>query len=375
MRVLILVDEFFASRERSMLARLEIGLADEGVRVIHAVPDSDLNRPQVGAMGGVFRSMVPYSRRVLSVTRGLAARRIVRNLALIDDADEPDPIDVVHVFGGSVWELGRRLAGALDAGLALEVWRAGLVQRAVRGPQRSGGNRPVFLAPDTAIESALRTGGVSVRPTYWGVHASEPPREVVPPGRAPSAMFIGSGRQTKPFQSAFEGVASSFQRNGDGLIFVDALAARRAGIWKIAERLGVLNRLSLIEELESRRDLLLQGDFLIQPESAGEHKSVVLDAMSNGMLVIAAADRFISCLIDGRTANLVPVPAAASGGDAWSAMIDRLLARPADRRAIAASAHQFIRSNRLASAHIRAVLDAYMWMTASEAIPFPSETA
>jgi len=370
MRVLILVDEFFASRERSMLARLEIGLADEGVRVIHAVPDSELNRPN---MLGVFRSMVPYSRRVLTVTRGLAARRIVRDLAKLDDAEKPEPIDIVHVFGGSVWALADRLAAALGAVCALEVWRSGLVDKAVRmsthATKRSATGRSgaVFFAPDSAIEGALQRGSVSVRPTYWGVHASDPPRDVALPGRAPSAMFIGSGRRVKQFQAAFEGIASAFQRNGDGLIFVDALAARRAGIWPIAERLGVLDRLSLIEELESRRDLLLQGDFLVQPEPAGEHKSVVLDAMSSGMLVVSAPDRFVSSLIDSRTASLVTDPSPA----AWGATIDRLLARPQERHAVAASAHQYIRTQRPASAHIRAVLDAYAWMSAAGSLPFP----
>ncbi len=38
MRILIIADESFASRERAMLSRLEVGLADEGVRVVHVIP-------------------------------------------------------------------------------------------------------------------------------------------------------------------------------------------------------------------------------------------------------------------------------------------------------------------------------------------------
>src|SRR5258705_7504763 len=40
MRVVILTDAGFARREHSLVSRLEIGLADGGVRVIHALPAS-----------------------------------------------------------------------------------------------------------------------------------------------------------------------------------------------------------------------------------------------------------------------------------------------------------------------------------------------
>ena len=39
MRVLILADGLFATRERALLSRLEVGLADEGVRVVQATPE------------------------------------------------------------------------------------------------------------------------------------------------------------------------------------------------------------------------------------------------------------------------------------------------------------------------------------------------
>ncbi len=348
-----------------MLSRLEVGLADEGVRVIHAVPDGEAVR---SSSAGVFRSMVTYSRRVMTLMRGVAARQVVRAIADMDDADEPEPIDLVHVFGGSVWGLGERLAAELSASVALEVWRPGLIHRAVRMSARVAEPRPVFFAPDPATEAELRQQPVPVRPTYWGVHAAESPRRVLQAGRAPTVMFIGSGRDAKRCQAAFQGTVSALRAGGEGLVFVDSLVARRAGLWGVAESMDVLDRVTLIEELESRRDLLLQGDILMQCEPMGEQKTVILEAMSTGMLVVSAADRSISSLISGRTATLVEEPTAT----AWSGAVKRLLEHPGEREAIAASAHQYIRTSRLASAHIRAVLDAYAWMTSSGSIPFVS---
>src|SRR5262249_14945214 len=125
-RVLILADEFFASRERGLLTRLEVGLADEGVRVIHAVPEGT----KAEAPGGVFTSVLTYSPKTLMLTRPLAVRRLGRAIAEMDETEEPTDVDIIHVFGGSVWGLGADLALEIGSALAVEVWRAGLAPKA-----------------------------------------------------------------------------------------------------------------------------------------------------------------------------------------------------------------------------------------------------
>ncbi|MFZ4576290.1 MAG: hypothetical protein ACOYN0_18040, partial [Phycisphaerales bacterium] len=111
MRALILADEFFASRERSLLSRLEIGLADEGVRVIQAIPET------VEGVGGdsLFSTVVRYSTRSLALTRSFAARKLVRSVMNQLGEDDDGTVDLVHVFGGAVWGLGIEAAGLLDA--------------------------------------------------------------------------------------------------------------------------------------------------------------------------------------------------------------------------------------------------------------------
>src|ERR1044071_9211761 len=100
MRVLILADEFFASRERGLLTRLEVGLADEGVRVIHAVPEG-IKAEAADGGGGVFTRVLTYSPKTLILTRPLAVRKLGRAIAEMDETEEPTDIDVIHVFGGS----------------------------------------------------------------------------------------------------------------------------------------------------------------------------------------------------------------------------------------------------------------------------------
>lgn len=366
MRVLILADEFFASRERGLLTRLEIGLADEGVRVIHAVPEGT----PTDSGEGVFSRVLTYSSKTLMLTRPLAVRKLVRAVAEMDATTDASGIDVVHVFGGSVWQLGADLASEVGAGLALEVWRSGLVERA--RTIRLEDDAPLFIAPDQAVERALinvPAGGEhpAVRLAAWGVHTPAHAREILVPDRAPSIMLVGSGRDAHAFRAAIEGVASIARERPDLLIFCDAIAARRCDAWALARKLGILHNLSLIEELEGRRDLLLYGDILVQPEAHGEQRSILLEAMATGMIVAAGADPMVSILQDGLTARLVARPA----GPDWAAVLRDIVNNNERARALARTARDYVKINRRASDHVRAVLSAYDWLSSDEPLPLP----
>jgi glycosyltransferase involved in cell wall biosynthesis len=231
---------------------------------------------------------------------------------------------------------------------------------------------PLLIAPDQAIERALLAvppgaEHPAVRLAAWGVHTPAHAREVLTAERAPSIMLVGSGRDTAAFRAAFEGIAAIARDQGDLLIFCDALAARRADVWALARKLGVLHNLSLIEELEGRRDLLLYGDILVQPEAHGEQRSILLEAMATGMVVIAGADPMVSILQDGLTARLVPRPLAAE----WAAVIRDVVGHTDRARALASTAREHIRTTRRASDHVRAVLNAYDWLSSDEPLPLP----
>ncbi len=365
MRVLVLADEMFASREKPLLTRLEVGLADEGIGSIHAVPET----LHVVEGAELFTRSVTYEAHGWAVTRRVRARHLVRKLReLLGEEEAEHPIDIVHVFGGSVWELGLEIGRQLEAVVALEVWRAGLVGRAA-GVEQEDPIGPVFMAPDVTIERALRAQKLSgtVRTTPWGVHVSDDPRAILPPNRAVSVMLVGTGRESRPFCAALEGVLRLLKRHPDLMVFMDARAAHRSGAFLLAQKLKLGDHLSLIEDLEARRDLLLQGDILIIPEAGGEQRSILLDAMASAMIVIARDDPGVSALIEGRTARLVNN----SSVESWEQAVGAMLDNPQIAAALTHSARAYIREHRLASAHIASVLQAYSWIASSDRLPFP----
>ncbi|MCC6678831.1 MAG: glycosyltransferase [Phycisphaerales bacterium] len=366
MRVLILADEVFASRERALVTRLEVGFADEGVRVLHAVPE----RAAATMPSEVHSQALTYAEGGLLISRAVRVRKLIQEINTLRSSEEERAVDIVHVFGGAAWSLGIEVARQIGAGLALDVWRAGLVSRA-RTLRVTGQLPPVFFSPDPAIERLLlaEDPGIAVRSTPWGVHTPDEARPILRAGRAPTAMVVGGGRDLQAFGAALRGLAVAAKAHPDLMIFMDPLPSRATPIARLARDLGLRRHLSMIEGLENRRDLLLQGDLLIQPESGGEQRSIVLDAMASGLVVVAAQDPLISTLIDGVTAYLVK---RADAG-AWGAALRGVLERPELARSLVTSARQWVRQHRRASDHVRTVLEAYAWMTSKASIPFPAQ--
>jgi hypothetical protein len=349
MRVLVLADAMFATRERALLQRLEIGLADEGVQVIQAVPESI-----AGSMDeDVFAQSVAYTPRSQVLTQGIAVRRLIRSLGALDELETPRDIDMVHVFGGAAWDLAGHVAQRVEAGLLLEVWRSGLVERA---SELSPLRRTLLMAPDPVIEQQLlrKRPREAVRLAPWGVLSADP-RPVLTGERALAFMIVGAGRDAQAFARALQGLGPVLRDHPDALVFCDAAAARRSELWPVARSLDLLHRVSLVQDLEGRRDLVLHGDVLILPEASGEQRSIVLEAMSAGLVVVAARDPGVSTLVDGRTARLVEPTTPKE----WDRVVRDVLHDPDASRALAQRAHHMVASERKASGYLRCVLEAY----------------
>lgn len=363
MRVLILADTLFASRERPLLTQLEMGLADEGVQVLQAVPDVIARTMDQE----VFSQRVTYSPRVPGIFRALGVRRLVASIAQTQRLDDPSEVDVVHVLGGAAWKLGQELARELDAGLVLEVWRRGLTQRATQ-LRASDEDRIALFAPDAAVEATLRetqreererdsrsaARSATICLATWGVLAPDA-RVPLSLDRALSFMIVGSGRAAENYHSLLSGIAPIIQQRPDTQIFCDAQAARQSSLWATARKLRLLGNFSLVEDLESKRDLLLAGDFLLYPEAAGEQRSVLLSSMGAGVIVVAAVDRQVAMLRDDVTARLVD----STQSMGWNIALRELLNDVAGTRALAANARKFVEHERTASEYIKMVLAGY----------------
>lgn len=365
MRVLLLADHDFATRERGFLARLEVALADEGIGVVHAAPDRAV--ATTPAPGLARRLGYPDAETLFH-----SDRRTRRLLEAIEGDGEPgdeSAIDVVHVFGSAAWGVGTGVARHSGAGLVVELFSVAQAQRAGASGLWRGVRSHLFLIPDVALERVIRreSPGAAMRVAPWGVHRMAERTEILSPDQVASMVMTGSGLDHATWAAALEGISRATTREGlpAFLVFADADAAVRAEVWPVVQRLRLTERVSLVAGVESHRDLALRADVLLLPEARGEHRSIVLEAMGAGMAVIAAADPFVSHLAHGRTALVVAGPDASL----WSAAIETALRDREATRRLGEAASEYVGQHHRVSGYAAAAIDGYEWLIRREAIP------
>lgn len=371
MHALIIADRSIALRERAMLARLEVGLADEGVRVVHAVPHACVD--QVGP--GIHATVVGY------FEGGLAFRPLIRAKAKdliqrVQESEESEtPIDVVHAFGQGTWRLAAEIARLSNAAMLIEVWRPSLMIPAaafVRELKHGGLAGLGLVVGESAMETALRQrvgNAAAVMTAPWGVHVSDRVRvrqagEVLgvgvlsesgdPRSIVPALTGLRDATRDGPQTLVFADVSSSEPLRLNSTVDARSISTRESGVWTAARKLGMLDRLSLTPEMEARREPILQVDMLLLPEATGAQRTLVLEAMGAGIVIVSPSDSGLSVLNE-RTCAL----AGRGDAGAWAAAIGGVLNDPARRQALIDSARTVIRNHRSASAHIAGVLGAY----------------
>lgn len=358
--VMILADEDFASRERDMLARLEVGLVSDGVRVLHAVPDT---LPEL-LDGRVFSQAIGYAPHGPLPPLSRRARDLARSAL---EAGPSEGIALVHVFGGQAWSLGFEVAGLLGAGLVLEVFNAHLADALGGAHLDSVDDKVIASVPGAGLERRClrKLDSRHLRLVRWGVHA-EDARQADKPmagGDRPAVLLAGTGHDRANWTHALEAL-SRVRLDGDEppLIFADADAAHDAHIRTVVERLALAEHVSFVPMIEAHRDPVLRVDALLLPDALREHRSIVLDAHANGILVAAVTDPVIDELsTDYGVTQLDP-----GDPDRWTEELRRVFEdkRLADERRTAG--FSAIERFHAGNAHVAAVQTLYEGMLAGK---------
>ncbi len=351
-----------------MLQRLEIGLADEGVRVLQASPRScqELVMREAAA---VYSTGVSYHDRGLPWTLGLRATALLNDLQRAAPADADGPIaDVVLALGAEAWNLATLVARRIGARLVLEVASPALLRAAAGAFAAAKGNRqsvraahaPTFIAPDPGlvVELARVVPATSVRLVPWGAHPADAQRTAIDPAASLSVVLIASVQEPEAVRGGVQTLAHLAALAPGLMVLADADVAERTGLWRTVEAFPALaGRVSLIADVEGRREAVLHADAMLVAQADGVYRSIVLEAMARGTLVFAPPDHLVDSFVDGSTCAFIPVGTLAAPLAAAETIA--AVARDAPRAAaLRGSARDFIATHRSASGQVRAMLDA-----------------
>lgn len=369
MRALLLADRSFAWRERLLLSRLEVGLADIGVAITRADPEHEDHPHSIGS--GLTSSSIAYRRIGVINSPRAQSQALIDQLLRLKPSIDDKPFDVVHGLGDGAWSLSVHIAQRLNASLALELWSnhsIDLIPRIERRCSRAG-VQLLWLAPDEPIRDAAQSQRCKApcRVARWGVHTPDLRRQWMPANPARSIAILSSGGDAQSIMRVLEGVSRIVRSEPRTLIFLDSGAmADHDKVWKTIESLGLLENLSVISDMEARRELVLRCDLLLLPEARGEHRTLTLDAMASGMVVIAQRDPLVACLDDPDLLVLVEDDDPSS----WKSAIDRVLNNADCAQRVIDSSREFVKAHRRASAHAQDLYDAMAWLIGHDSINF-----
>jgi glycosyltransferase involved in cell wall biosynthesis len=365
-RVLLIADRAMARHEHRLLNRLDVGLSDEGVRVTLAAPAGG-ERARRGSLSEILTYDPPAP---FATTRARAAR-------LVEQIGRPAGGEavIVHAWGEGCWTLAVEVAAMLHAPLVVEVWAARLVRRlpAIERRARRRAALPcmLFTAPSTGLRDAIDAQRVRtpVRLVHWGVyaHGKRPVREEAAP---PSVAILALGADPLSVDAALEGVAAIAAHRDDLLVLLDDRAVRRRPpLWQAVRDAGLLDNLTLVADMEAQREAVLEADVLLQPEATGEIRSITLEALASGMVVVAQRDTTSDTLTGDSPAILLED----ASSRAWERAVRDALADQAGDGERAGRGLEFVRKSRRASDQIAALLRIYDGLTSPRAGAAPSE--
>ena len=339
----LIIDESRLGREQVLLQRLCTGFIEAGDRIT-AIGPEDPEGPFLpeDTTGADALQRIPVAPRVPAWLRRSEARRLATMI-------ESDPPDLIYAMGDVAWRIGLEVARALQRPIVFDIWSAEQVGR-VHHPgslvQVAG-----YVCPTEPIADAVRQRVepelVSVVPI--GVIAPRKPREILTdPTSAVAVAIIGSGQDFSAYQSLLTGLSRLVREYPQTQVCLELRGPHEHEIWRQARRLDLLGHVSAIVDAAMHRALLTGCDILVSPERLGQSRSIMLQAMANGMPVIASADPYMDMLVPDETAIVVSSPEPS----AWTAALSGLIDDPPAARALGASARQSVALNHRLSDHV-----------------------
>lgn len=360
MRVLFVSDRSFTGREQGMLRRLEIGLLDEGAQLVRAMPDS-LGTPDDTQLTRVitFPDVGPRVMRPFRI-----AQMLERLAPLSRRRGKPPSFDIVHAWGEGSWALARELAGMTDADLLLEVWSRRSLDK-IRSFERSAtdlmtmGKAAAWSAADEVIGAKARS--MAMWPVFahaWGVHVPPNPRKPTDETEPTPIVVLPEGHDASATVSLLRGLAEAMKslKGEPPLILLGEAAVQGSRtMWRAVESLGLANIATVLADAETRREPVLMAEMLAMPEAGGEHRSIALEAMAAGQVVVCVADPLVEAYRHDRTCYTVSAPTPS----AWAKAFGELLPDPAKRRRLGLGGRTWVEKHRRVHPHITTLMETY----------------
>jgi glycosyltransferase involved in cell wall biosynthesis len=168
-------------------------------------------------------------------------------------------------------------------------------------------------------------------------------------------VISGTGEIDEDYEAPFMALRQVVTEHEHAQFFLDGQHSDQHGLWQLARRHHLLENMSIVPRRLGHREMLLNADALIHPQPLGKSRTLTLQAMGNGLPVIARDDPWVDYLLDDETAWLVrktePAP--------WAECLGRRIVTPDAARQLGGRARQWVMQQRPLSRHVELTLSLY----------------
>ncbi len=314
MHVALISDAMWLDDELPQFQAMVVGLMDEQVRVAQVVPER-LDVSDTSAFG----ECIAWKDSRWSFLRHL------RLGAMLDELRTSD-VDLIHALSARVWSGAASLARHMDAPVVFSASSIEEVQQAARTHRRSAGLRLAYTASSKPLADMLHKQVGPQTPVQViapGVHRGNP-RKPSTTDSALCAVITGNGHLDDQYRPLLEAMVSIVRSQPQAQFFLDGQDQDQHDLWRALRRMDLLSNVSLVPRKLGHHELLLNADVLIQPQALGRSRSLMLQAMVQGIPVIARADPWLDYLVPDQTAWVID----SDDADPWAAAIQRIADRP-----------------------------------------------
>ena len=356
MHVALLANTAWLDEELATLHHIVVGLLDESVRVVQALPQ-----------GRAEGEIVSFGTR-LSWRERRGHRRNRRALGRLAEPLREEGVDLIHALDGRLWRAALDLADQLNVPALLSANSGMDIDLAARCAGRLVPGQHAFLCatePLTQLVSQAIDSAVSVRHVPLGVHLGKLVERA--DDETPCVVISGNGSYDEHVGRLLEGAKQAIELQPDLQLFFDGQRQDPHKLWRAINQLGLLANATLIPRRLGHREVLLRAGALVHPQPLGRARSLTLRAMGHAVPVLACVDPLLDYMIDGQTARVLHDPTP----EAWAKALVGFATKPALWRSLGASAKEWVGEHRLASTQLELLMRTYRELT-GEPIAFPA---
>lgn len=359
MNAALIANTAWMDEELLMFRYLLVGLVDEHVRVSQVIPEGMSEKDTSAFTERVIWRDTPW--------KWLRKRRLIELAGRVESLE----VDLIHALDGRLWEGVAALARKLNLPAIFRASSCLDISPSAAVTSLCAEGRGAIAAASQPLAEAIRRrlpadATVEVIPPGVPVRKDPMVRRVVDENTPLCLIISGNGVYDPEYEALLRALRMIVTDFPQTQFFLDGQGGDQHELWKATRRLGLLGSANVVARRLGHREMLFGADGFVHPQPLGRTRTLVLQAMAQGVPIIARTDPWLDYFVDGESAWIVDRPDAV----VWADRLRRLITAPAAADELASRARDYVRSHHAPSRQVEMTLDLYRRMT-GEAIRFP----